>query len=295
MSTYIISISGPTASGKTTLSRLLLRIFDGLKFTPRISTTGILVSISTTILHQDDFYFPETQIPIKRVPKEDAPGEYEEQRDWDCPEAIDFDKLKCCLKKFRDEGCTGPEDHARILEEFGIKAIEAANSVGPERVSQGKVDEIREWVLVGLENLTRAGNGAQRIHILILEGFLLYCNETPHNKELPPLISLIDTRLLLHTTLTQAVSRRKIRMSYVTVEGFFEDPPGYIENVVWPNYVKYHRHLFVDEDVEKGELSDWAGTVAGIKRQEREGMEMREVVEWGAKVIVQALSQRQSE
>ncbi|RPB28075.1 P-loop containing nucleoside triphosphate hydrolase protein [Terfezia boudieri ATCC MYA-4762] len=294
MPTYVISISGPTASGKTTLSRLLLRIFDGLTFTPRTRTTSTPISISTTILHQDDFYFPETEIPIKCVPKEDTPGEYEEQRDWDCPEAIDFGKLKCCLKKFRDEGCAGPEDHARILDELGIKAIEAENSVGPERVSQGEVNEIRGRILDELENSTELGNSARRVHILILEGFLLYFNETPHTKELSPLLSLLDARLLLHTTLTHAVSRRKNRMTYVTVEGFFEDPPGYIENVVWPNYVNYHRHLFVDGDVEKGELSDWAQTVAGIKRQEREGMEMRELVEWGAKVIVQALGQAQS-
>ena len=188
----------------------------------------------------------------------------------------------------------GPEDHARILGELGIKAIEAANSVGPERVSYGEVNEIREWVLGELENLTEIGNGVQRIHILILEGFLLYFNETPHTTELPPLLSLLDARLLLHTTLTHAVSRRKIRMTYVTVEGFFEDPPGYIENVVWPNYVKYHRHLFVNGDVEKGELSDWARTMAGVKRQDGEEMGMKEVVEWGSRVVVQVLGQGQS-
>ena len=269
--TYIVSISGPTTSGKTTLARLLLRIFDGLIFTPRTRTTGIPISISSTILHQDDFYFPNT----------------EGQTDWDCPEAIDFDKLKRCVKKFRDEGCTGPDDHARILGELGVEFIEGVNPVGPERVSQGEVDEIRRGVLDELENSTRIGNGAQRIHIVILEGFLLYFNETPHSKELSPLLSLLDARLFLHTTLAQAVSRREIRMTYV-------DPPGYTENVAWPSYVKYHRHLFVDEDVEKGELTEWAQTVAGIKKQEREGMEMKEVVEWGTRVIVQALGQRQS-
>jgi len=294
METFIISISGPTASGKTTVSRLLHHIFDGLTFTPRTSTTKIPISISTTILHQDDFFFPEAKIPVKRVPKEGIPGEYVEQADWDCPEAIDFEKLKYCLKKFRDEEFTGPDGHARTLEELGIKAIEATNSMGPEKVSQKELEEIREVMLDKLENLPGMGNGPQRIHILILEGFLVYFNETPHTKEPSTLLSLLDARLLLHTTLTHAASRRKIRMTYITAEDFFEDPPGYMENVVWPNYVKYHRHLFVDEDVEKGELSDWAKTVAGIKRQEREGMEVREVVEWGARVIVEALGQRRS-
>ena len=50
-------------------------------------------------------------------------------------------------------------------------------------------------------------------------------------------------------------SRREARSGYVTLEGFWEDPPGYVENIVWPNYVKDHAFLFVDGDVE-GELDD---------------------------------------
>ena len=47
-----------------------------------------------------------------------------------------------------------------------------------------------------------------------------------------------------------AKARREARSGYVTIEGFWEDPPGYVNDVVWPNYVKEHAFLFVDGDVE---------------------------------------------
>lgn len=36
----------------------------------------------------------------------------------------------------------------------------------------------------------------------------------------------------------------------MTIEGFWEDPPGYVDDVVWPNYVKNHAFLFQDGNVE---------------------------------------------
>lgn len=46
-----------------------------------------------------------------------------------------------------------------------------------------------------------------------------------------------------------AKHRRENRTGYVTIEGFWEDPPGYVDNVVWPNYVKDHAFLFENGDV----------------------------------------------
>jgi len=48
----------------------------------------------------------------------------------------------------------------------------------------------------------------------------------------------------------KAKARREARSGYVTLEGFWEDPPGYVDKIVWPNYVKDHRFLFLDGDVE---------------------------------------------
>jgi nicotinamide/nicotinate riboside kinase len=47
--TKIIGISGPSSSGKTTLARLLQGIFSQLD-SPHLTTF---------IIHEDDFYFPD--------------------------------------------------------------------------------------------------------------------------------------------------------------------------------------------------------------------------------------------
>jgi len=47
--TSIIALSGPSSSGKTTLARLLQRIFS--------NHPG--QQISTFIIHEDDFYHPD--------------------------------------------------------------------------------------------------------------------------------------------------------------------------------------------------------------------------------------------
>lgn len=161
--------------------------------------------------------------------------------------------------------------------------------MGPEKVTAGELEDIRNGTIAALVKSLAIPDPPERIHLLILEGFLLYFNEIPHTTERPPLLALLDAKILLHTTLADAVSRRKLRMTYVTIEGFFDDPPGYVEGIVWPNYVKYHCHLFVDGDVGKGRLTDWARLIAQIRRQETEGMPMRELVGWAAGVVVETV------
>lgn len=44
----------------------------------------------------------------------------------------------------------------------------------------------------------------------------------------------------------------------------WQDPPHYFDNIVYPAYVDAHKHLFENQDVEKGELaSDWYHRVMG--------------------------------
>lgn len=44
----------------------------------------------------------------------------------------------------------------------------------------------------------------------------------------------------------------------------WQDPPHYFDNIVYPAYVDAHKHLFTDQDVEKGQLApDWYRRVMG--------------------------------
>lgn len=49
----IVGISGPSSSGKTTLARLLQRVFCGVPLKNQ--------SLNTFIIHEDDFYYPDDQ------------------------------------------------------------------------------------------------------------------------------------------------------------------------------------------------------------------------------------------
>lgn len=92
----------------------------------------------------------------------------------------------------------------------------------------------------------------------LLDGFLLYS---------PPkfadVMSLLDIKFFLQVSRSRATQRREARDGYVTLEGFWKDPPGYVDKIVWPNYVEAHRWMFVDGDVESGRL-DW-----GILKERR--------------------------
>ena len=51
---------------------------------------------------------------------------------------------------------------------------------------------------------------------------------------------LFDVKVLLRAGRGQARARRAGRGAYVTLEGFWQDPEGYFDRVVWPNYVEEH-------------------------------------------------------
>lgn len=58
-------------------------------------------------------------------------------------------------------------------------------------------------------------------------------------------------KFLLTVSRQRATARREARDGYVTLEGFWADPPGYVDKIVWPNYAASHAWLFEDGDVEK--------------------------------------------
>lgn len=55
--TLIVGISGPSSSGKTTLARLLQRIFHGVNLDTGEQSASS--NLNTFIIHEDDFYFPD--------------------------------------------------------------------------------------------------------------------------------------------------------------------------------------------------------------------------------------------
>ena len=85
-------------------------------------------------------------------------------------------------------------------------------------------------------------------------------------------------------------SRREARSGYVTLEGFWEDPPGYVDNVVWPNYVRDHAFLFKGGDVE-GDLDEAALDKLKIRAIPKEAQgDMTACLHWAYEVLEEALN-----
>lgn len=195
----IIGISGVSSSGKTTLSRHLRDIWPG-----------------TFILHEDDFYWPDKDIPV-----------IDGIQDWDCLQSLDLAKLRSCLEHIRATGTSPPS----------LVSKEDQNSVGESVVLASIAGK---WKQEAQELL---GPSSKR-PIAIIDGFLLFSEQMAH------IWQLFDVRLFLRTSYATAKRRREARAGYVTIEGFWEDPPGYVDKVVLPNYVKDHAFLFEDGNVD---------------------------------------------
>ncbi|KAK3675086.1 ribosylnicotinamide kinase [Recurvomyces mirabilis] len=238
----LISISGPSSSGKTTLSRLLRDIFP-----------------NTSILHEDDFYKPDAQIPMTKT------SSGAEIADWDCLDALDLPALQKALEYIKANGMLPPD----------LVSKEDKNSVGKVDVD-GKVVEDLHW--------RASGWMFQDVPpVVIIDGFLLY------SESMKAIRGLFDVKIFLRTDFETARRRRGDRSGYVTLEGFWEDPPGYVEEVVWPNFAREHGFLFEGGDVE-GEVDE--AVVAGMQLDvipDGARGDMTGSLTWAYEVVSQAL------
>lgn len=99
----------------------------------------------------------------------------------------------------------------------------------------------------------------------------------------------IDIKLFLRVSYAKAKARREARSGYVTVEGFWEDPPGYVDKIVWPNYVGDHEWMFEGGDVEGG-FKEGVLAEMGIKCQEGEvDVDMERTLRWAVEVLMEML------
>lgn len=235
----LIGISGPSSSGKTTLSRLLRDIFPPSKL---------------FILHLDDFYLTDTEIPVKNG-----------IQDWDCLESLNLAELKQALQYIKEHG-KSPD---------WLVSKEDQNSVGEHHVPDADISLMRQ----DMEKLLGGREEWKDRRICIVDGFLLF------SEEMKDIRTFFDVKLFLRTSYSTAKRRREARTGYVTIEGFWEDPPGYVDQIVWPNYVHDHQFLFKHGNVE-GELDQDICKAANIHGMPREAEEnMSKCLLWASQVL----------
>ncbi|KAF5596890.1 uridine kinase udk [Fusarium pseudocircinatum] len=242
----IVGISGCSSSGKTTLARLLRDIFP-----------------NTFILHEDDFYRPENELPTKNG-----------LLDWDCAEALDIPAMAKSLAYIRQHAAFPPT----------LDSKEDQNSVGKCPVSESSIAAQRAKVDAALDPDHPL---RKNLRLCLLDGFLLY---SPSMAAIKP---NLDIKLFLRTTYEKAKKRREARDGYVTLEGFWADPPGYVDKIVWPNYVEEHAWMFEDGDVE-GKFKTDVLDKEGIKVQSDVSADgdIEKTFEWTVDTILEELGKQ---
>ncbi|KAJ8094236.1 ribosylnicotinamide kinase [Marasmius tenuissimus] len=174
------------------------------------------------ILHQDDFV-----PPAEKLPKDPEFG----FENWDDPEgAVEWDRMANYLTELKKTGVLG-EHHS--VDSFNQNA---AVPVDDEVISK--------WKELSKKIFTERESQGENLVWIIVDGFLLYWDER--------IISTLDVKVFIRIPEDVAKARREAR-SYYTPEGdTWRDPPQYWEKIVWPAYLKAHKHIFEGENVLSG-------------------------------------------
>ncbi|KAI4203306.1 MAG: hypothetical protein LQ350_002003 [Teloschistes chrysophthalmus] len=212
----VVAISGLSSTGKSTVASYLPSIFQPPNFT-------------VTILHVDDFYKAQVDLPKR-----------EGLLDWDCADSLDWPRLEDAVQRWKageevNEGQTNPQPNFTVGGEEG-------GSGNPAGITQDLLETLRGEVT---QAVTTSVPAKEPQRILLLDGFLLFTPSAPSTFR-----SLLDLKILLRAPYAEAKRRRETRSGYDTMEGWWEDPPGYFDKVVWPNYVEENRGFFVRGDVD---------------------------------------------
>ncbi|KAJ5273419.1 hypothetical protein N7478_008544 [Penicillium angulare] len=284
-STIIVGISGPSSSGKTTLARLLQKVFCRVDLQLKPESTSHESQnenekLNTFIIHEDDFYYPDDQIPYTTTKS----GKIQ---DWDTIGAIDTSFLAQALLYVRENGRLPPR----------LQSKEDQNESSHSGVEENLVAEMRNLVQKRLRSDNAGAITEERNHkaktIAFMEGFLLYTGPDQNEDSpspLKPVQDAIHLPLFLPATYTNVKTRREARTGYVTIgpqptqediqaqtqsstgseqthehkapidleaendqppQNFWVDPPGYVDDIVWPRYVEDHAWLLVAEEGEE--------------------------------------------
>ncbi|CAK4034696.1 Nicotinamide riboside kinase [Lecanosticta acicola] len=238
-------------------SKALLVGISGVSSSGKTTLARLLRDIfpRAFILHEDDFYKTDAEIPKTE----------QGVADWDCLESINLPYFSDTLRYIRENGLSPPD--------FASK--EDQNSIGQVDVDRTLVHDLEwkasKWMF------------ADAPPIAIIDGFLLY------SEGMKDIRDMFDLKLFLRTDFETAKHRRKVRSGYVTLEGFWEDPPGYVENVVWPNYVKDHAYLFQDGNVEGAYDEDALRRLAIKAAPDAAQANMTATLQWAYDVLDEAL------
>lgn len=167
---------------------------------------------------------------------------------------------------------------------------EDRNSVGSCPVSDDLIARLKfqvsQWTQSGNPGHGILTMSSNPLRLCIFDGFLLY---SPSMRSLQ---QHMDLKLFLRVSYEKAKTRREARDGYATIEGFWQDPPGYVDKIVWPNYVSDHKWMFENDDV-GGKLREDVIKEWEIKCQVDKGsdVDMESTLIWAVETLMKELEE----
>lgn len=163
-------------------------------------------------------------------------------------------------------------------------------------VADALVNEMREHVTNKLAEANLSDNpSSDSATIALMEGFLLYSGKDDKGP-IRNVHDTIDLPLFLPATYTNVKTRREARSGYATIgpqptyeeamakanasgeeskpvdleekdepQNFWVDPPGYVDDIVWPRYVEDHAWLLIQDENVEGDLIARVGEGVNVR------------------------------
>lgn len=234
-------------------TKLVLIALSGPSSSGKSTTAKALHKLfkGSKVVHLDDFYFPDDEIPVD--PKTN-------EQNWDCSDAIDFEKFADYIN--------GLKSNKTLTAQIDSLEDEADLQLSREEINHFS------YVINSYKHVLN-----DKV-IVFVDGFMLY-----HDDKIS---SLFDIRLFFHAKYETLKTRRKSRAGYNTVGGFWVDPPEYFSRMVWPEYIKSHRHLFEKEDVNL-KLNSHAKDDLELYDIQNEDLSLHDLIDLSLKIILDKL------
>ncbi|KAF3481346.1 uncharacterized protein GIQ15_04105 [Arthroderma uncinatum] len=268
--------------------------------TPLFSPTkGSSADIRTLLVHEDDFYKPDDRIPVTTT----SSGKL--VQDWDTIEAFDVKQFVSCLSYIRQTGRFPPKLQSKedLNDATDSGVDEATIDALQKRVAQ-RLSQSQEQNQKTLDSSSqKSDEQAPWLTIVFVDGFLLYAPPNDSAHPLRPVHDQINLPIFLPVTYPLLKERRDGRTGYVTIGpaptpvprdpdeveeepkdedmdnekteddapvNFWTDPPGYVDDIVWPRYISNCSWLLLPESVsetslDEGELKRLVGNGANVR------------------------------
>lgn len=253
-------------------------------------------------------------------------------QDWDTVEALDIRQLVSALSYVRSRGVLPP----RLKSKEDLNEV-TGSGVDEDTIRRirHRVTRTMETILLS----TKSETDSLPLSLVFLEGFLLYAPPGDENHPLRAVHDSIQVPLFLPATYSVLKKRREGRTGYVTIgpaptpkldedkfndddkrsaepstygigdieddnepmphQNFWTDPPGYVDDIVWPRYIADHQWLLLpDPSVPRGEdeLKEAVGEGEYIKEDAgvlvapgEGGANMTELLEWGVREVLRVI------